>query len=99
MLTSPDPVYPHLNASICKDCARLNPGARIAEESVSNKRSAPWSKKEVKSLNEYQLSDLLPYVCLKGHVLKANEDGFTCIFCARYSLTWAYDWTLEYGWL
>jgi hypothetical protein len=99
LLTRPDPIYPYLNASICKDCARLNPGARILEESVSNKRPAPWSKQEVKSLNEYQVGDLLPYVCLKGHVLKANEDGLTCLFCARYSLTWAYDWTLKYGWL
>lgn len=98
LLVRPNPIYPYLNASICKDCAQLNPILRIDEADVSNKRPAPWSNEEVDSLNEYQLSDLLPYICLKGHVLKADQNGFNCRFCARYSLTWAYDWTLRYGW-
>lgn len=99
LLTTPEPIYPNLNASICDDCAMLNPGRRVLEESVTNKRLAPWSKEEAESLNEYQVADLLPYICLKGHVLKAGEYGFSCLFCASFSLTWAYDWTVERGWL
>lgn len=98
LLSQPRPAFPYLNASVCRDCSRLNPSLRIAESSVANKCSAPWTVQQVESLRRYQESDLLPYICDKGHVLKVETTGLSCRYCARFSLNWVYDWSARDGW-
>jgi hypothetical protein len=61
---------------------------------------APFTKLEVKEINDYQKSGKIPYfTCLcEGHPkLVAEQDGLVCPHCG-YIQKWIYNWIPDGSW-
>jgi ribosomal protein S27AE len=60
---------------------------------------APFTKVEVKEINDYQKSDKFhPFTCLCSNTkLVAEQDGLVCPKCG-YVQKWVYNWIPDGAW-